>query len=134
MILDSSVIVAIFLRESGWQALFERLVATTVTGIGTPTLVETGIVLSARLQRDAAPLLARFLQEFEIATIAFDEVHWREAVRAFQRFGKGRHAAGLNFGDCMSYATAQVAGQPLLFVGDDFPLTDIEQVPSKDLP
>ena len=127
MILDSSAVVAIFLREPGWRALFERLATADLTGIGTPTLVETGIVLSARLQRDAAPLLARFLQEFEIDSIAFDEAHWREAVRAFLRFGKGRHAAGLNFGDCMSYATARVAGQGLLFVGDDFPLTDIKR-------
>ena len=55
MILDSSAVVAIFLREPGWQALFECLATANVSGIGTPTLVETGIVLSARLQRDAAP-------------------------------------------------------------------------------
>lgn len=126
MIIDSSV-VAVFLREPDWQALFHRLAASNVTGIGTPTLVETGIVLSARLQRDAALLLRRFIQEFDIAPIAFGDGHWGEAVRAFRRFGKGRHAAGLNFGDCMSYATARLADQPLLFVSDDFPRTDIER-------
>lgn len=127
MILDSSAVVAVFLREPGWQAIFEHLASASVIGIGTPTLVETGIVLSARLQRDAAPLLARFTQEFAITPIAFDDPHWREAIRAFRHFGKGRHPAGLNFGDCMSYATARLAGQALLFVGDDFPLTDIER-------
>lgn len=56
----------------------------------------------------------------------FGEAHWREAVEAYRRFGKGRHPAGLNFGDCLTYATAKLAGEPLLFVGEDFPATDLE--------
>ena len=128
MILDSSVVIALFLREPDWQGLIDRIAATAAVGIGTPTLVETGIVLSARLERDARPLLARFIQEFEIEPIIFGEAHWQEAVRAFRRFGKGRHPAALNFGDCMTYATARLARQPLLFVGDDFSKTDMECV------
>jgi ribonuclease VapC len=58
--------------------------------------------------------------------VAFGEPHWRAALEAFRRFGKGRHPAGLNFGDCLSYAVARVAGHPLLFVGNDFSCTDIE--------
>jgi len=128
LIIDSSVVVALFLREPDWQGLIECIANTAAVGIGTPTLVETGIVLSARLNRDARPLLARFIQEFEIQPITFGEAHWQEAVRAFGHFGKGRHPAALNFGDCMTYATARLARQPLLFVGDDFSKTDLEIV------
>ena len=58
--------------------------------------------------------------------VPFGELHFGAAVEAWLRFGKGRHPAALNFGDCMSYAVAKVANTPLLFVGEDFPQTDIE--------
>ncbi|MDX6651543.1 MAG: ribonuclease VapC [Solirubrobacterales bacterium] len=73
-------------------------------------------------------ILARFLQERELIVIPFDQLHWEEAVTAFIRFGKGRHPAGLNFGDCMTYATAQLAAEPLLCVGEDFAKTDLALV------
>ena len=57
--------------------------------------------------------------------VSFGEVHWREAVDALRRFGKARHPAGLDFGDCMTYAVAALSGEPLLYVGDDFAKTDI---------
>jgi ribonuclease VapC len=57
--------------------------------------------------------------------IPFGEDHWQEALTAFDRFGKGRHPADLNYGDCLTFATARVARQPLLAVGNDFPLTDL---------
>ncbi|MGH7577875.1 MAG: PIN domain-containing protein [Longimicrobiales bacterium] len=66
------------------------------------------------------------LDELVIQEIPFGEVHWREAVEAFRRFGKGVHAASLNFGDCLTYATATLSGAPVLFVGDDFSKTDID--------
>jgi ribonuclease VapC len=72
-------------------------------------------------------LLARFLDELRVTTVPFAEPHWREALDAFLRFGKGRHQAALNLGDCLTYAIAKVAGLPLLFVGDDFDRTDIER-------
>jgi len=71
-------------------------------------------------------LLERILDELEIQEIPFGEVHWREAVDAFRRYGKGQHAAVLNFGDCMTYAVAQLAGESLLFKGDGFGQTDVE--------
>jgi ribonuclease VapC len=87
--------------------------------------VETGIVLAARLGRDPLPLLMRFLQEFDITPVPFGPDHWRESVEAYLRYGKGRHPAGLNLGDCCSYAVARLADQPLLCAGDDFPQTDL---------
>lgn len=125
MIVDTSAIVAIFVGETGHEAVLAKLSQATIAGVGTPTLAETGIVLAARLGRDPRSLLLRFLQESGIAPIPFGEAHWREAVEAYARFGRGRHRAGLNFGDCLSYATARLAGRPLLCVGDDFKKTDL---------
>jgi ribonuclease VapC len=126
VILDSSVVVAIALREPGHEELVDKLRSADALGIGTPTLTEAGMVLSARLGVEPQALLDRFLRDFGVVPVAFGEPHWREALEAFRRFGKGRHPAALNFGDCLSYATAKLAGHPLLFVGDDFPRTDIE--------
>lgn len=126
MIVDSSALVAVVFQEPGWDALVAKLVGSATTGIGTPTLAETGIVLAARLGEDPHALLVRLLDELEIAEVPFGEAHWREALRAYRRYGRGRHQAGLNYGDCMSYAVARLAGEPLLFVGNDFAATDLE--------
>jgi ribonuclease VapC len=101
----------------------------TTAGIGAPTLTEVSIVLGSRLGRDPMPLVGRVLQELGIVVIPFSQEHWAEATDAFMRYGKGRHPAGLNYGDCMTYAVAKLTGQPLLAVGDDFPQTDLELVP-----
>ncbi len=126
MILDSSVIVAISLRERGHEELVDKLRSADTLGIGAPSLTEAGMVLSSRLGVEPQALLDRFLRDFGVVPVVFGEQHWREALEAFRRFGKGRHPAALNFGDCLSYATAKLADHPLLFVGDDFPKTDIE--------
>jgi len=128
MIVDTSVIISIAFKEPGHNLLIEKLVTTEYLGIGTPTLVETGIVLTARLGNRGKTILARLLQELNITEIPFGEPHWKEAINAYERFGRGRHPAKLNFGDCLSYATAKVAGQPLLFVGEDFSQTDVDKV------
>ena len=125
MILDTSAIVAVIFQEPGYEALMEKIADATEVGIGAPTLVECGIVLSARLERDARGLLGRFLYDANIVTIPFSEEHFGMAIGAWLKYGKGRHAAGLNFGDCLSYAVAKLANMPLLFVGDDFPQTDL---------
>lgn len=125
MIVDSSAIVAIALREPGWEGVVARLAAEAASGIGAPTLAEAGLVLTARMGARARPLLSRLLQEAGLSVIPFAEEHWRVAVEAYARFGKGRHPAALNFGDCLTYAVARLAGQPLLFVGDDFAKTDL---------
>lgn len=125
MILDSSAILAVIFREPGWDEILERITGAPAAAVGSPTLAETGIVLAARLGDTADGLLERFLDELGIQEISFGSVHWREAVDAYRRFGKGRHEAGLNFGDCMAYAVASLGGEDLLYVGEDFGRTDL---------
>jgi ribonuclease VapC len=127
MVLDSSAIVAIHLKEPGYERLLDALERAEIVAVGIPTLLETAMVLSARLGQDARPLLYAFIRRLQAESISFNSEHLDEAITAFLRFGRGRHPAGLNFGDCMSYAVASVAGMPLLFTGDDFPRTDIER-------
>jgi len=126
VILDSSAVVALALQEPGHERLLAAIAAAASLGIGAPTLVETTIVLSARLGRDARGLVSRFALEADLTVVPFTDAHFGTALDAWLRFGRGRHPAGLNFGDCLAYATARVAGEPLLFVGDDFGKTDIE--------
>lgn len=125
MILDSSAIVALFLQEPGHEALRAKIGAATFIGIGAPTLVETALVLSARLKRDMRGSLARFIEETAASVIPFTESHYGLAVSAWLKYGKGRHPAALNFGNCLAYAVARAANMPLLCVGDDFPQTDL---------
>ena len=82
-------------------------------------------MLRARLEIDPTPFIDRLLRDFEVEVIPFGEPHWREALTAFARFGKGRHAAALNYGDCMSYSVARLSDEPLLCTGNDFPKTDL---------
>lgn len=126
MILDSSAVVAVLTGELGFESLLGRLDASDSLAIGTPTLVEAEIVLVGRVGPARRMFLADFLAERNVAVLSFDEEHWREALSAFLRYGKGRHPAGLNYGDCMTYATARLAHEPLLCLGNDFALTDLE--------
>lgn len=126
MIVDTSAIASIFFHEPNHKLLLNTLLETNTVGIGAPTLVECGIVLSARLGEDARGLLSRLQEEVGFVVIPFSQAHYGVAVGAWLQYGKGRHPAQLNFGDCMSYATAKLANQPLLFIGDDFSQTDIE--------
>ena len=125
MILDSSAVVTIFLKEPGHEMVRRKMVEAQVIGIGASTLVKTAIVLSARLNRDMRGSLARFTEENQVITIPFTEGHYGIAVTAWLKYGKGRHPAALNFGDCLSYAVARAADMPLLCVGDDFAQTDL---------
>lgn len=126
MIVDSSALLSVVFREEGHEAYLERLLEEPAPAIGAPTLVETGIVLTARLGPAARGLLERLIDELDLQEVPFGELHWREAVSAYRRFGKGRHPAGLDFGECMTYAVASLAGEALLFRGEGFSLTDLE--------
>ncbi len=125
MIIDSSAIIAIFLKEPGYEVVLDKLIEADAVGVGTPTLAETAIVLTVRLGTDPVSLLSRFVTEFGIRQIPFVPEHWQETVDAYSRYGIGRHPAALNFGDCMTYAVAKLSGQPLLYVGEDFSKTDL---------
>lgn len=126
MIVDTSALVAIVVQEPSSDQLIGKLATSPRAGIGTPTLAELGLVLTARLMTDPQYLIRRLLDELTIVEIPFGPDHWREAVDAFQRFGPGRHQARLNFGDCLTYAVARLAQEPLLYVGDNFAATDLE--------
>ncbi len=125
MVLDSSAIVGIHLKEPGHDRLIDAIENAEVVVVGVPTLLEAAMVLTARLGQDARPLLFAFVRRLEAEVVAFNEEHLDAATSAFLRFGRGRHPAALNFGDCMAYAVASVAGMPLLFTGEDFSRTDI---------
>lgn len=125
MIIDSSAILAIFFRESGAEDVLAAILDADFAGVGSPTAAEIGLVLTARLKQNATGTLLRFFQETGIEIVPFTDLHWQRAIDAFARFGKGRHPAALNFGDCMTYATAALARQPLLCRGEDFRKTDL---------
>jgi ribonuclease VapC len=126
MVIDSSAIVAVMLRQPGWEHLVQVIEGAEFVAVGAPTLCETAMVLTSRLGGDPRAKLERFLGEAEVEVIPFTAEHYEVAVSAFLRFGKGRHPAALNFGDCLSYATARVAGMPLLYAGEDFARTDLQ--------
>jgi ribonuclease VapC len=126
VIVDSSAIVAILLKEPGYERLRDRLAAAKQVSVGAPTVLESSLMLCSRLGHAGKTLLARFLQEAEIEVVEFVADHWMVAADAFLAYGKGRHRADLNFGDCMTYAVAKLAEEPLLCLGGDFSATDLE--------
>ena len=125
MILDSSALIAVLCREPGYEALVKRMAQADRLEVGAPTLVETEIVLTARGLTDARSALMKLIWVGRLRVTFFGSAHATVAAGAFARFGKGRHRASLNFGDCLSYATAKLANRPLLFVGADFSETDL---------
>lgn len=129
MILDTSAIVAVLLGQAESPELARVLLAEAPSVAGAPTLAEAAVVLQARLGARGLADLRGFLVEFDVHAIPFGDDHWRLAAAAFARFGRGRHPAGLNLGDCLTYAVAKLSGQPLLCLGTDFAQTDLELVP-----
>ncbi|MEO8094759.1 MAG: type II toxin-antitoxin system VapC family toxin [Pseudolysinimonas sp.] len=126
MIVDSSAIVAIARNESTRPTLVRALLSAERSRIVAPVWLETSIVLLASGIPQPHEFLSTFEREFTVEVLPFTAEHGRAARDAWTRFGRGNHPAKLNFGDCMSYAAASLAGEPLLFVGDDFTQTDIE--------
>jgi len=125
LILDSSAVISVIRQEQGRGRLVEALEGASQIGIGTPTLTESSIVLVRRYGPAGRSILSRFMEENRIVAVPFDDRHWAVAAEAFIRYGKGRHPAALNYGDCMTYATARISAAPLLFVGEDFAQTDL---------
>jgi ribonuclease VapC len=127
-VLDSSILFAILLQESGYERYVETLDTAEELLIGAPTLAEAGIVLQSRQGTSGLANLFVLLERWRVRVIEFTNLHAIEAVEAHRRFGKGRHPAALNLGDCNSYATAKVAGLALLYKGADFGLTDLPKL------
>ena len=125
MTLDSSSIIAVICQEPDYDTLVRKMVAARVLTVGAPKVAETQLALTIKRGGDAGALTDQFLSEIQAVIVPFGRDHISTFYAAFLRFGKGRHPARLNMGDCFSYATAKVAGMPLLFTGGDFTLTDI---------
>ena len=125
MTVDSSALIAILFSEAGHLDLVDRILAADSVRVGTPTLVETSMVFASRRGTASTREVDELVKELGITVVPFGEPEWHAATDAFLRFGRGRHRAALNFGDCLSYATATTARDTLLFVGDDFARTDI---------
>ncbi len=124
MTLDSSALIAILFSEPGYLDLIDRILLADSVRVAAPTLVEVSMVLAGRRRSQGAGEVEALVHELAVTVVPFGEREWHAAVAAFLRFGRGRHAAALNFGDCLAYAAAAVANDTLLFVGDDFRQTD----------
>ena len=127
MVLDTSALVAILTGEPEGPSLIDAIEAAEARLLSAATLVETSIVIESRYGPEGVRDLDLFLAAAGAAVIAVDADQAEVARRAFSRFGKGRHPAALNFGDCFSYALAVTRAEPLLFKkGADFDHTDVE--------
>jgi ribonuclease VapC len=128
MTLDTSALIAILFSEPGYLDLIDRILAADHVRVGAPTLVETSMVFTGRSRRaPAGTHVADLMGELDVTVVPFGEIEWRRATDAFLRYGRGRHKASLNFGDCLAYASAAAADDSLLYVGDDFSHTDLRK-------
>lgn len=125
MLIDTSATMAILRDEPERPEFIRLLEAAPVRHMSTATFVETSVVIPGRRGAEGLQDLDDFLQRYRIELIPLDRAQALIAREAFRRFGKGRHPAALNFGDCFSYALARHLGEPLLCKGADFPQTDI---------
>jgi ribonuclease VapC len=123
---DTSAVLAVLLREPSCDAVLDRLCGASQPAVAAPTRTEILLVALVKLGELGQERAREFLERQAILTVGWDQELADAAALAFQRFGKGRHPSGLNFGDCFSYALAQQLRVPLLFVGNDFSQTDLE--------
>jgi ribonuclease VapC len=128
MVLDTSALLAMLLDEPEAEVFRGALEDDPTRLLSAATLLETAVVIEARKGEAAGRELDLFIHKAEITVVPVESDQVLEARRAWRRFGKGRHPAGLNFGDVFAYALARTAGEPLLFKGDDFARTDISRV------
>lgn len=126
MVVDTSALVAILKAEAEAAALLHCLGGSRDSTIATASLLEAQIVIISQVGEAALVDLELLLSRAEIRPMAFDANHLRWALHGWHHFGKGRHRAGLNFGDCFSYGLAMALDRPLLFKGDDFSQTDVK--------
>jgi ribonuclease VapC len=125
MVVDTSAAVAILSGESASAQLLRRFDEDGSRLMSAATLIEVGIVLEARFGPIGMGIVERFLREADIEVVPLDREQADAAVGGWRRYGKGRHSAGLNLGDCFTYGLAAVAALPVLCTGDDFAQTDL---------
>jgi ribonuclease VapC len=128
MVLDSSAVIALLLDEPDADSLRLAIAEADTRLISAATLVEASLVIENRFGETGGRELDLLINRLGVAIVAVDADQVAEARRAWRRFGRGRHPAGLNYGDLFSYALARTTGQPLLFKGEDFARTDIARV------
>ncbi len=127
MVLDSSALIAILENQPESRAFRAAVQSDPVRLISAATMIEASMVALGRQGEAGLATLDIFCSKADITTAAVSPEQVELAVEAFRRFGKGRHPAGLNFGDCFSYALAKATGEPLLFKGGDFAQTDVRR-------
>jgi ribonuclease VapC len=128
MVVDTSALLAIFLAEPERKRFLELITRAETRSISAANMLETGIVLEARKGEAAGREFDLFLHHAKFDVVAADSEQMEIARLAWRKYGKGRHPAGLNFGDCFAYALAKATGEPILFKGDDFKQTDLSPV------
>ena len=127
IVIDSSALVAILRDEPEQRIFIDTIVDFGGPCISTATYVETAMVVELRWGPAGARQMDMLIDDVGIAMVPFDQAQAKAAREAFRRYGKGRHRAALNLGDCFAYALAKTLDSPLLFKGDDFALTDIKR-------
>lgn len=133
MVIDTSALVAIFLAEPERKLLLDLVLQAETRMISAATVLEAGIVLEARRGESAGREFDLFLMRANLQIVAVDSEQTEIARSAWRKYGKGRHPAALNFGDCFAYALAKFAGEPLLAKGTDFAATDVEVCPLRPI-
>jgi ribonuclease VapC len=125
MVIDSSAVLAVLLGEDDAAAYAEAMENAPDPQMSAVSALEVTLVIGARKRESGLAALDRFMQSSRIQVVPFDAVQMQLARTAWWSFGKGRHAAGLNLGDCCSYALAKATGDMLLYKGADFSKTDV---------
>jgi ribonuclease VapC len=128
MVLDTSALLALLLDEPEAEAFRAALDDDEARLVSAATLLEAAIVIEAKKGEAGGRELDLLVHRAAMTIVPVDADHVAEARRAWRRFGRGRHAAGLNFGDVFGYALARASGEPLLFKGDDFSKNDVARV------
>ncbi|HEX6747508.1 MAG TPA: type II toxin-antitoxin system VapC family toxin [Longimicrobium sp.] len=128
MVVDTSALIAVLAAESESRRIETVLLDASRIAMSAATLVEASIVAEAKAQPGGMLDLDRLITELGIEVMPVTREHAELARAAYSQFGKDRHPAGLNFGDCFSYALARALGEPLLFVGSDLSRTDVNVV------
>ncbi|WP_420626727.1 type II toxin-antitoxin system VapC family toxin [Candidatus Poriferisodalis sp.] len=126
MIVDTSAVLAILFDETDAERYRRALAQAEHCRMSVASYLEAAMVVEGRGGTAAGDEFDRLLERAPIDLVEVTAEHAHAARRAWRRYGKGRHPAGLNFGDCFAYALAEVAQEPLLFKGDDFTATDVE--------